>query len=205
MSFDEAGTQQQQDFSTTSLPEIPDLSGMLDEKPEPWDNGWYGTATFVPSHQFTKDGVVTTFESTDTPSQAGDSRNISARLTIKRKSDGRAMNTVFRVNYRTIDFTAESIAAVLAHKEAQKAAKAAGTDAPEWGSLFRTFSALTQIGTLQRIAGVRQFQRTSSGGLDITPLFGKSAFVRLTDDDRKPQYKKVAEVSDAAPKRANVL
>ena len=138
------------------------------------------------------------------PSKGGDSRNIFLRLTVRRKSDGRVMNTKDLVNYRPSDFTQESIAAVLAHKEAMKAAKQAGTEVPEWGPLFRPFSALTQIGTLQRIAGVRQFQRTAGGGLDISPLFGKTCFVRLTDD-KAGKYKEVAELSDVAPKKAAVL
>jgi len=205
--IDDQLVEAQQDYSLNqSLPDIPDLSGMLpDEKVGPWENGWYGPATFVASHTFTKDSIDTVFNSGDTVSRGGDSRNIAIRTNIKRKADGKVLQACVRVNYRMSDFTQESIAAVIAHKEAQKAAKAAGTVPPEWGKLFRTFSALQQIGTLQRIAGMRQFQRTPEGGLDISPLFGKTCYARLAPDDTKPQYKQVAEFSDTPPKRSPIL
>lgn len=187
--------QEDESFNTAAtLPEIPDLSGMTEDKPEPWADGWYA-GVIQASQTFEKDGVTTEFKTEDAPSRAGDSRNIFVRFTITRK-DGRKMQTKFLVNYRTSDFSAENIAAVQARKAEVKAGG-------EWGPLFRPFSALTGIGTLQRLAGVRQFQRTAEGGLDLSPLFGKPMFARLRDD-KEGRYKDVAAISDAAPKKGTL-
>ena len=193
--FEDQATSQAFDTqSQQSLPEIPDLSGMTEDKPEPWADGWYNAAVQA-SQTFEKDGMVTTFNTEDVLSRAGDSRNIFVRFQITRK-DGRKMQTKYLINYRTSDFTAESIAAVQARKAEVKAGG-------EWGPMFRTFSALTGIGTLQRIAGVRQFQRTADGGLDLSPLFTKSFFARLRDD-KEGRYKEVAAISDTAPKKGTL-
>lgn len=190
---DEQGTSPALD-TTQSLPEIPDLSGMTEDRPEPWADGWYG-AIVQASQQFEKDGMVTTYNTEDVLSRAGDSRNIFVRFQITRK-DGRRMQTKYLINYRPSDFSAETIAAIQAKKAEVKAGG-------EWGSMFRAFSALTGIGTLQRIASVRQFQRTADGGLDLSPLVSKPFFARLRDD-KDGRFKEVAAISDTAPKKGTL-
>ena len=182
------------------LPDVPDLSGITPDERIPWEDGWY-QATALQSRAFTSsDGMTTTFISGDEPSQKGDSRNISVQVQVRRKN-GDVLNGRVLVNYKAEFLTSETVAAILQHKEAMKAAKGTGQKPPEWGPLFRAFSATSDIGTLQRIAGVRQFVRNGAGGLDITPVFGKTLYVRLGPDDRKPQYKAVVEFSDVAPKK----
>lgn len=199
-------------------PDIPDLSGLTEDRPDPWENGWYG-ATILQSRSFTNrdTGAITTFQSGDEPAQKT-GRNITAQVQVKRKN-GDTLNARILVNYLPEHLTSASIGVITQRKEAQKAAKKARSEATtpeqiaaaetaqaaaEWGPLFRAFSALTQIGTLQRVAGVRQFVRNGNGGLDISPLFGKSLYVRLGDDDRNPKYKAIVDFSDAAPKKGTL-
>lgn len=186
-------------IQTLSLGDIPDLSGVVDESsPEPFADGWY-QGTIIAKREFTdQNGNDRVFASEDVPSQNGESRNINLQLELKRK-DGRVLNTRALVNYRTEDLTQETIQAV---KQAQASAKESGENL---GAMFRPFMVLTQLGTLQRIAGVRQLQRNGNGGLDLAPLYGKTIFVRLGDDDRNPKFKAVKKFQETAPKKATVL
>lgn len=178
-----------------NLGDVPDLTGLTEDRPEPWQDGWY-TGTILANRSFTnKAGMDVTFNTEDVPSRNGDSRNINLQVQLTRKSDGRTMNTRTNVNYRLDDFTKETIAAVLERKQAIKDKKA-----EDWGPLFRSFMSLLRIGSLQRIAGVRQFERRQDGSLDISPLVGKSCYIRISDDE-EGKYKEVKEISDAAPKK----
>lgn len=181
--------------STQSLPDLPDLSGMTEDRPEPWADGWY-TATVEQSHAVTREGMEVTYATKDVPSRDGQSRNLQIRLVVTRKSDGRTMHTKTLINYRQSDFSAETLSAVQTRKAEVKVGG-------EWGPMFRPFQALTSIGSLQRIAAIRQFQRTADGGFDLTPLFGKSVFVRMKDDEAG-RYKDITAISDTAPKKGTL-
>lgn len=185
-----------------NLGDIPDLSTMvgLEREPIVWTDGWY-KAQIVEKREFTdKNGNDRTFASADLPSAKGDSRNITLQTIIARK-DGQTLNSKIGVNYRGDDLTQDTIHAIAAQAEANK--KAGGK--PTWGTLFRSYMALNQLGTLQKVAGVRQFQRGGDGGLDITPLFGKTVYVRVGPDDRNPQYKAIVRFQQAEPKKVPVL
>jgi len=179
-----------------NLGDIPDLSAFAeDTSSEPWTDGWYqGTIqeqrTFVD-----RNGNDQVFQSSDAPSANGDSRNIRLQVEIKR-TDGRTLNTNTLVNYRPEDLTQETVQAVSKRREESGDAM---------GDLFRPFITLTRLAKLGKIAGGRQLQRNGNGGLDLTPLYGKSAYFRLKDDDRNPQYKQIADFRHDAPKRARVL
>jgi hypothetical protein len=181
-------------MSELNLLDIPDLSGIQDERSEPFQDGWYA-GTILGKREFTdKSGNDRVFESGDTVSQKGDSRNIRLQLELKRKSDGKTFNTSVLVNYRPADLTAETIAAVAKRRSENK------EGAAEWGDLFRPFMTLTRLAALQKIAGVRQLHRTDEGGLDLTPAFGKTGYFRIKDDERNPAYKAVVEFRAEAPK-----
>lgn len=185
-----------------SLGDIPDLSGMsgMDREFTPFEDGWY-RATILDKREFTdKNGNERTFASADVQSAKGDSRNITLQVTITRK-DGQTLNNKIGVNYRTDDLTQDTIQAIAAQNERNKAEGGK----PTWGTLFRSYMALMQLGTLQKVAGVRQFQRSGDGGLDIAPLFGKTVYVRLGPDDRNPQYKSVVRFQAHEPKKVPVL
>ena len=138
------------------------------------------------------------FESGDTPSASGAGRNIRLQIQVKR-SDGRMINLTKLVNYRSEDLTAETVQAVTAQQQRMKE----GTD-KQWGNMFRQFSVLSQLGQLQKIAGVRQLQRNPEGGLDLTPLYDKTAYFRLVPDDRNPAFKMIKEFKAERPVRSKV-
>jgi hypothetical protein len=187
-----------------NLGDIPDLSGIGsdfgDAGGTKFENGWYqgvilGTRTFTD-----KNGNERVFESQDVASAKGDSRNLRLQVELKRK-DGRTLNVSTMVNYSQTDLTQETVQAIAA-KLAE--AKASG-EKVQWGTLFRSYMALSRLSALQKIAGVRQFQRSGDGALDITPLFGKAGFFRLKDDDRNPQYKDIDKFQDSEPRKVPVL
>ncbi len=186
-----------------NLGDIPDLSGISDfpAASDPWVDGWYRGA-IVAKREFTdKNGNDRVFESGDAVSAKGDSRNITLQVIVTRK-DGKTSNQAIRLNYRPDDLSQETVQAIARQIEVNKANSG---EKPQWGPLFRSYMALTQLGALQKIAGVRQFQRTGDGGLDITPLFDKTAYVRLGPDDRNPAYKAINKFQANEPKKVAVL
>ena len=182
-----------------SLGDIPDLSGIDDNQPAAWEDGWY-EGVIVGKREFTdKNGNERVFESTDALAQSGDSRNIRLQVALKRQSDGREMNLSTLINYQPEDLTQETIQKVAAQKEKVKAGD------EKWGALFRPFMSLVRLGKLQKIAGVRQLQRDENGALNLTPLFGKQGYFKVEPDDRNPQYKQISEMREDKPKKAAVL
>ena len=181
---------------TLQLSEIPDLSTFEGEKTaEPLLDGWYG-GDILEKRAFTdSNGNDRVFESNDTPSQDGASRNIRLQVVLKRQSDGRTFNLSANTNYRSEDLTQEVIQAVNADTARSKEG--------EKRTMFREFMVLNRLSTLQRIAGVRQLQRNGNGGLDISSLFGKKAFFKIGPDPRNEKYKTIKEYSDKGPKQAN--
>lgn len=185
---------------TLNLGDIPDLTGIQGDTTdfEPFVDGWY-EGTIVGKREFTdKNGNDRVFESADVVSQKGDSRNIRLQVLLKRQSDKREMNLSTVINYVPDDLTQETIQQVAAQREKVKAGE-------EWGTLFRAFMAMTRLGKLQTIAGVRQLQRGTDGALNLAPLFGKTAYFKLKEDSRNPLYKEVADFRHDKPKKAAVL
>ena len=178
-----------------SLGDIPDLTDIGVEETTPFENGWY-EGVIVGRREFTdNNGNDRVFESSDAPSAKGDSRNIRLQVALKRKSDGREMNISALINYQPNDLSQETIQAVTAQKEKVKAS------GEQWGTLFRPFMTLTRLGKLQKIAGVRQLQRGTDGALVLTPLFGKTAFFKIAEDDRNAAYKQITDFKETAPKK----
>ena len=183
-----------------NLSDIPDFSGISESSDtfEAWADGWY-EGTILGKREFTdSNGNDRVFESGDTPSASGAGRNIRLQIQVKR-SDGRMINLTKLVNYRSEDLTAETVQAVTAQQQRMKE----GTD-KQWGNMFRQFSVLSQLGQLQKIAGVRQLQRNPEGGLDLTPLYDKTAYFRLVPDDRNPSFKMIKEFKAEKPVRSKV-
>jgi hypothetical protein len=185
--------------AAATLPDIPDMSAIASEESAPFADGWY-KGTILERREFTdSNGNDRVFESTDDVSQRGDSRNIRLQAQITRK-DGRTLNTAVMVNYAPDYLTAETITAV---KEQQETMRETGDK--QWGTLFRPFMTLKRLGALQRIAGVRGFSMNGNGGLDLSPLYNKSAYFKLGPDDRNPQYKAVKDFREDAPKGVTVF
>lgn len=186
-----------------SLADVPDLSGVTDDfsGPTPFEDGIYEGTVQKERRITDRNGNDRVFETTDTPSNNGNGRNIRLQIEITRKSDGRTLGTSYNVFYRPEDLSAETIQKVIAHKDA---AKESG-EKVQWGDLFGPFMTLQKLATLQRIAGVRSFQRTPEGGLDVSAIYGKRVYATLGPDKRNPQYKEVVRLSPEAPKRQPVL
>jgi hypothetical protein len=184
-----------------NLGDIPDLSGVGDEQSSgAFVDGWY-EGRIQAKREFTdKNGNDRLFESGDTPSANGESRNIRLQVELTRASDGRTLNTSTLINYQPTDLTAETVAAIAAQKEKNKE-----SGERQWGPLFRSFMSLTRLGKLQKIAGVRQLQRNGDGGLDLTPVYGKTAYFKLGEDDRNPQYKAIVDFRETKPTKVPVL
>lgn len=181
-----------------NLGDIPDLSGIEDVRPDPLADGWY-QGTILAKREFTdNNGNDRVFESSDTPANRS-GRNIRLQIELKRRSDGKVFNISSLTNYSPEHLSAETIQAVIKRRAENK------ESGEQWGDLFRPFMTLQRLGKLQKIAGVRQLQRTIDGGLDLTPLFGKTAFFRLKPDSRNSQYKEVADFQDNEPKKVAVL
>ena len=188
------------DFNLSDVPAIPDLSGIGEDAAtsEPWADGWY-EGTIVEKREFTdNNGNDRVFASEDAPSQKS-GRNVRLQVVVKRRSDGRVLNTSTIVNYRPEDLTTETIQAVAKRREESK------SNGDNMGDLFRPFITLTRLGKLQKIAGVRQFQRNGGGGMDLSSLYGKTAFFRLGEDSRNPQYREIKDYRVDPPKKATVL
>jgi hypothetical protein len=185
-------------MSDINLVDIPDLSAIEEERSEPLTDGWY-QGTILGKREFTdKNGNERVFESSDTPAQSS-GRNIRLQVELTRRSDNRTFNLSTLVHYKPSDLTAETIQAIAQRREENK------KNGVEWGDLFRPFMTLSRLGALQKIAGIRQFQRTEDGGLDLTPLYGKVAFFKVGPDTRKPEYKEIKSFQENEPKRVPVL
>lgn len=182
-------------MSVENLGDIPDLSGIGDDRQEfvPFEDGWYQGTVSAQRVMTDKVGNERIFASSDEVSSKGDSRNIRLQVELKRQSDGRGLNLGYLLNYRPEDLSQEVVSKVTAQHEKVK-------EGGEWGDLFRSFMTLTRLGKLQKVAAIRQFQRNGNGGLDLTPLFGKSAYFRITPDERNPQYKQISDIRTTAPK-----
>lgn len=185
-------------MSEINLGDIPDLSNFEGDRPEPLADGWY-QGTILEKREFTdSNGNDRVFESSDTPAQKS-GRNIRLQVELKRRSDGRTFNLSTLINYNPSDLTAETISAVAARRAENKAS------GEGWGDLFRPMITLTRLSKLQKIAGVRQLQRNGDGGLDLTPLYTKTAYFKVKPDDRNPQYKAIADFQENEPRKVPVL
>lgn len=182
-----------------NLGDIPDLSALVGESSggTVWENAWYGASILGKREFEDKNGNTRIFESNDSVAASGESRNIRLQVEVTRASDGRKLNISYLLNYRPSDLSSENVQAVIADNAKERSEQDA--------TLTRSRLTLARLASLQKIAGVRAFQRTEEGGLDISPLFGKSAYVRLKDDDRNPQFKAVADFRMDKPTKAKVL
>lgn len=185
-----------------NLPDIPDLSGIGDSPSDftPFEDGWYKGVILEKREFVDRNGNTRVFESADQPSQNGDSRNIKLQVQVTRQADKATLNVSTLVNYRPDDLTAATVQAVKVVQEQVK------EGAAEWkgNPLSRSFFALQSLQKIQKVAGVRQLQRNGNGGLDLSAVYGKEAYIRIKPDERNPQYKTVADIrpiTEKAPRQ----
>lgn len=183
---------------TMEIPTLPDLSSLVNETSEApaWQNGWYA-CEFLAERSFTdRNGNDRVFVSGDDPAMSGNGRNIRLQLKVTSTS-GKEMYLNSLTNYRPEDLTSDNITAVIADNALARE--------DQDTSLTRSRLTLQRLGKLQSIAGIAAFHGAENGGLELKPIFGKKAFVRLKDDDRNPQYKAVADFRTTKPTKAPVL
>lgn len=176
--------------TTLSLPDIPDLSGFGEEQESaPFENGWYRGVILEKREFVDRNGNTRVFESSDSPSASGDSRNIRLQIQVQRQADKRELNVSQLVNYRPEDLTQGTIQNIKARQEQVKEGAV-----ENMGELFRPFATLQRLAKIQKVAGVRQLQKNGNGGLDLSVVYGKEAYIRLKEDSRNPIYKEVADI-----------
>ena len=192
------------DLTVTNLPDvtIPDFSTFTRPETAPWVEGWY-KATILPFYEFTNnEGNTTRFETTDEPAlKTG--RNIRIVAAVTRQLDGLTRNIRSKnLNYRPTDFTAARIAEIETAKQRNE-----GRQRWDDKDAHRTFISFGALGELQNVAGTK-FQQNGNGGLDLSPLFNKTGYVRLSFGDANEQGRKYLEIARFAtelPKTVRAL
>ena len=173
-----------------NLPEIPSLADMdAGGRGGAWPNGWY-RGTILPSYTGQSGR---TFETDDTESQKGDSRNLRVIVAVA-NTEGEIRTIFHRVNYRDNDLTAERIAAIRTARQTY-AKEYANKRWPDTDAQ-RTSLALASLGQLEKVMG-RTFTRNGNG-LDTTPLHNQTADVYLGTDEKG--FNEVRQVAPSGTK-----
>ena len=190
------------DNETATLPDVPTtgFGAFFEETREPLADGWY-QGTIESQYTMEKeDGSTVVYETQDSPSNDGSSRNIALRVKVTPKSTNRPWNTRTQINYRPLDLTGP-------RKESVLKARESGDKANK--DITRSSIALGQLARLEKIAGGSLIQN-GNGGFDLSGLVGKTVYVRRgdeTDNRTTPPkvFKAIVEFSHTAPKKAAVL
>jgi hypothetical protein len=163
----------------TEAEPMPSLSDVADEPGEgAWPLGWY-RATILPG--FTS-RTGRAFQTEDTLSKAGDSRNLTITLNIKR--DGRdqtGRNMFTSRNYRIEDLTAANVERI----------KSGDADQ-------RLRISLGKLGQIEKAVG-QAFKRHPDGYLIAGSLVGRQVDVRL-GMDKADKYNEVTAFAPAGTK-----
>lgn len=153
------------------------LTGLEEMAEEPtggaWPKGWY-KAQIIEGFQTRKGKTVQT---SDAPSQKGDSRNLKLCLKVFKGVEERTMIAAF--NYRATDFTAERIAFIKEMREEYKGVKGRWSDT----DAQRSSLALASIGGLSKAVGFAP--KLANGGLVAGIFVGQEVDVYLGVDPEK--------------------
>ena len=160
--------------TTTNLPDVPSLADMDSGGGSAWPKGWY-SGTILADYTGQSGN---TFETNDTDSKKGDSRNIRAIIRVVNPNEDEPRTLFHNINYRDTDLTAERIEEV---KTARKTY--AGTQG-RWPDpdVQRSSLALASLGQVEKAMG-RTFSRNGNG-LDVTPLHNLPVDVYLGTDEK---------------------
>ena len=167
--------------ATVSLNDVTDgltgesvsLADFAEEPGGAWSPGWY-KAEIIEGYSTAKSGKQ--FNSEDTVSKNGDSRNLRLCFRLKNaKGDERTMQE--SLNYRPQDFTSERLSFIKEMRvEFKNARRWPDTDAQ------RSSLAIAKIGQLQNAVGFKQL-KIVNGGVAATTFVGQALDVRLAMDD----------------------
>lgn len=154
--------------------EVPSLSDFADEPSGAWPNGWY-SAEIIEGYTTGKGKV---FETEDTVSKRGDSRNLRLCFKVSKKGgDERNMQESF--NYRVTDFTSERLAFIKEMRAEYKGVKGKWMGAED---AQRSSLAIAKLGALEKSIGLR-LKRASDGSLVPSVFVGQKLDVRLGTDE----------------------
>lgn len=158
----------------TDAPTSVDLSSLADEPGGAWAAGWYAGET-IEGYQA---GKGYTFLTADSVSKKGDSRNF--RLCFRLTNGGNERTTFTSFNYRTGDFAADRVKAVVALRAEFKGKKGAWVG---YEDIQRSSLALGKLGQLQKATG-QAITFNAEGGINVAPFIGKKVDVRLGIDEK---------------------
>jgi len=181
MNFDNEGAAQAPeneriDIGANAPEEMPSLADFFEEPSGgAWPKGWYG-AKVIEGYAT---GSGKQWNTEDTPSRGGDSRNLRICFTVSGGKLG-TRNTFASVNYRIEDFTAGRLAAVRAAREQFKGTQGAWTGNTD---LQRSSLAIAQFSQLENAVGFRMKLHPNGHTLPLT-LVGQDIDVRFTEDEK---------------------
>lgn len=182
MNYDDAGTAPGQEPERVDVgqgmaaEELPSLSDFATEPGGAWPKGWYNGKIV---EGYTTTGKAHVFTTEDTPSRAGDSRNLIICVVLNGGKLG-TRNTFVQVNYRPIDFTVDRMGAVRAAREQFKGTQGAWVGNTD---LQRSSLALAQLGQLENALGFR-IKLHPNGHILAAALVGQEMDFRLGEDDK---------------------
>ena len=148
---------------------VPSLADFADEPSGTWPAGWY--AAEVVEGYATAKGKV--FQTEDTPSSKGDSRNARLCFKVTNGTQERFMQASF--NYRSGDFSPKRLSFIKEIREEYKGVRGRWSDA----DAQRTSLALAKIGNIERALG---FVLRNADGMVPTRAIGQKLDVRLKID-----------------------
>jgi len=161
-----------------------------------WPDGWY-ESTILPGYSSGNSNYQ--WQTEDTVSKNGDSRNMRVCFALKNKS-GETRNYWASFNYRLADFTPERLGAIAkVRKQAQ---------AENWKSwpgelkdLQRSSLAIGQLGQFERALGFKLKLLPGGGGLNTSIFPGQKLDVRLRLNS-ETGYSDVVEYAKAFERKA---
>jgi hypothetical protein len=152
---------------------IVNLDDMAEESGGAWPIGWY--AADVIEGYATNKGKQ--FQTADTVSQDGESRNVRLCFRVKRGDQERTMQQV--LNYRTSDFTSERIAHIKVLRDENRNTKGKWAD----GNAQRSSLAMAKMGGFTKALG-QSLKLAANGAVIVTPFLNQSVDVYLAVDDK---------------------
>lgn len=166
--------------------EMPDLSDFAEEGGGgAWPKGWYN-ATILEGYTT---GKGTQFESADTLSKAGTSRNLLICFEVDGGKLGKRMQFA-RLNYKPEYFSADMMSAVKEAREQFKGVKGAW---PERGLQGASLT-LARFGGLQKALNVGPLPRHPQGHFLVSKLVGSKVdlYLGMDEDDKYNEIKNFA-------------
>lgn len=180
--------------------ELPSLTDIAQEPSSgAWPDGWY-KATIIEGYS-TNRGAQ--FETSDTLSKAGNSRNLLLCMTVQNGAETR--NMFGRLNYKLEDFDPQRLVKVKQLREQAKKEKWGNKWPDELKAFQATNLSMGRLGQIEAAVGFR-FKRTQAGFINVKPLVGQQVDVHLrlnqeTSFSEITEYAKLGDRTNKAAKK----